>query len=399
MTPRLSTQVGIIGAGPAGLVAAHVLLRSGIDCCVVERNTREQVEQRARAGLREHRVADYLRGHGLPCGRSTSGAADFVCEDQRIRVSYRELSGGFTRWVHPQQLLVRDLLTALDTVDRSPRFGCAALAISAPLERPVIECADLDLACDFVLACDGSGGPSARLFAAAGLPPTTRRHRCDWLTVLADVERPVDGAVYALHRDGFAGLMPRAGTTARLYLQIPAGGPLESWRERDIRDRFARRMGTTAPLLPALREIAEVGVVRMRSSSLPVARLGKLLVAGDAAHLLTPTGAKGMNLAIADAADAAHSLISWYHHGDPGDLAGYSARRVEDARLTQEFSGWMLDLLHVPSGPEVLSGKRETIESIAVPGPAGEAFAHRYAGSGAGADNRVPLPEVGVHSA
>ncbi|GAA4667252.1 MULTISPECIES: FAD-dependent monooxygenase [Amycolatopsis] len=395
MTRRISTQVGIIGAGPAGLVAAHVLLRAGIDVCVVEKATPDELERRPRAGLLEHRVVRYLREHGLADRLTTEGSrrgwCDFSCAGTRVRVDYAALSGGAAHWVYPQQFLVRDLLTGLE-----PHFASPALGLRDVVTAPVVECPGLEIACEFVLACDGPRGVGGAALTATGARPSASRYPYDWLTVLATVDSPVAGVTYGIHPRGFAGMMPRAGHTARLYLQTAVGEHPESWSERRVRTEFAHRMADTASLLPSIESIDEVGMLRMRSSVLTPVRHGRLLVAGDAAHVLTPSGAKGMNLAIADAADAAHSLIRWFHDGDRTAVTGYAARRERDAWLTQEFSDWLLHLLHVPphdaTDPDFrLRLKLERVASLSRPGPSATAFAHRYAGSGRHPDVREPL--------
>ncbi|WP_320784285.1 FAD-dependent monooxygenase [Streptomyces sp. CRN 30] len=398
MTLRLSAQVGIVGAGPAGLVAACVLARAGVDVCLLEKETREAVERRARAGLVEHRVAEYLDGRRLADGLRTHGVrhgwCDMVCEGERLRVDYAALSGGFGHWVYPQQALVRDLVTRSEAAGCRPRFGRAVHAVTDVADRPRLVGEGLEVRCDYVLCCDGPHSLAERL-----APGTARgfRYPYDWLTALVEVDRPVEGVVYVVHPDGFAGLMPRTGHRARLYLQVPCADRADHWNPERVRSAFRSRSGPVADGLPALGAVLETGVLRMRGMVRDRAEAGRVLFAGDAAHVLTPSGAKGLNLAVADAADAAHSLIDRIRHGSGAALAGYARRRAAEAWQVQEFSDRLLTLLHLPepagSDPRFpLRLRRERMGHLGRPGPQAAAFAHWYAGSGRAPDPRGPVP-------
>lgn len=397
MTVRLSTQVGIVGAGPAGLVAALALSRAGVAVCLVEKDRREQVEQRARAGLVEQRVADYLvgqrMGEGLLRDGVRHGWCDMVCQGERLRVDYGALSGGFTHWVYPQQFLVRDLIAQLEAVGCLPQFGRAVRTVADIKDRPRLVGEGFEVACDFVLCCDGPH-TLAENFAPA--TASSFRYPYDWLTALVEVDRPVEGVLYVVGAAGFAGLMPRAGHQARLYLQVPCEEPLDRYSGRSIRQEFLSRAGCAAEDLPAVGEVLDAGMLRMRGMVRHQARWGRVLLAGDAAHVLTPSGAKGLNLAVADAADAVRSLIAWFHQGTDQPLSGYARRRAGEAWQVQEFSDELLNLLHLPDGagadaPFLLRLRQERMRRLTLPGPHASAFAHWYAGSGRETDPRGPL--------
>ncbi|MGP2440792.1 FAD-dependent monooxygenase [Streptomyces sp. JW3] len=402
MTLRVSAQVGIVGAGPAGLVAAAVLARAGVDVCLLERDSRQDVEARARAGLIEHRVAEYLQDHGLAAGMLADGVrhgwCDMVCEGRRTRIDYGALSGGFTHRIYPQQALVRDLIAQAQAAGCPPRFGRPVRAVTDIAGRPRLIGDGLEVVCDYVLCCDGPHTLAERL-----APGTARafRYPYDWLTALVAVDRPVEAVLYAVHADGFAGLMPRTGDRARLYLQVPREDRAGRWSPDAIRAALRTRTGAVADELPPVREILDVGMLRMRGMVRDRARLGRVLLAGDAAHVLTPSGAKGLNLAVADAADAARGLLTRLRDGSGADLAGYARRRTTEAWQTQEFSDRLLTLLHLPeaAGPDprfLLRLRRERMRHLGRPGPRGAAFAHWYAGSGRDPDPRGP---VGVRRA
>ncbi|MEU9236149.1 FAD-dependent monooxygenase [Streptomyces subrutilus] len=398
MTRRVTTQVAIVGAGPAGLVAALVLSRAGVGAVLVEKEARAVIEQRPRAALVEHRVVEFLRREGLAGGLLARGFqhgwCDMVIGGETWRIDYGSLSGGFGHWVYPQQYLAADFLTQLDALGCESFFGETVHTLEDIGCRPRIRCRDLEVVCDFVLCCDGPNS-----LAAAAMPAHRGagfRYPYDWLTAQVHVDRPVEAVVYAVHVGGFAGLMPRGGDQARLYLQVPPGGGLQPWNAHQVRREFAARTGGSAAVLPTISEVIETDVLRMHGRVNSAMRQGRMLVAGDAAHVLTPSGAKGLNLAIADAADAAQSLIRWYRDGEDDGLSGYSRRRVREAWQVQEFSDQLLHLLHLPPvvGKEAgfhLRLRAERAERLSKPGAQAAAFAHLYAGSGQGSDPRGPI--------
>lgn len=416
---RVRTQIAIVGAGPAGLVLANVLLRAGVDAVLVERRSRADVERRARAGLVEHRVVEYLRAHGLAdrllADGTRHGWCDFLCTGRLLRFDYAAQSGGVRHWVYPQQLLVRDLVATLCAAGRPPEFSRPAVRVDAAADgsgSARVECAGLDIDCDYVVGCDGPHGVSAHALPPEAAPrgDLDERYPYDWLTLLAEVDRVVPGVVYAVHEDGFAGVMPRTSRIARLYLEIPAGDAAARWTAARVHERLRTRLsGSARPgpgpgcrgtgraaAVPRLGRIVETGVLRMRSTVRQRFQHGRLFLAGDAAHVLTPSGAKGMNLAVADAADLADALIRCYRDGDEAYLAGYTSRRLPEVLRTRDLAAGFLDLLH-PRGRQpadrraALAARLARITELAQPGAAGAAFAHWYVG--AGPDLPVPNPE------
>ncbi|MFB7053045.1 FAD-dependent monooxygenase [Streptomyces vinaceus] len=398
--PRRHVEVAIVGAGPAGLVLANVLHRAGVAVEVRERASRAEVEQQARAGLIEHRVVEYLREHGLADRLLAEGGrhewCEFVCLGERVRIPYGDLSGGAGHWVYPQQLLVRDLIASYEQSGGAVRFDCPVLDVDTSGPRPLVRCADEVLEADYVVGCDGPRSTVAQAFPADAAGAVERRYPYDWLTVLAEVDRPVDGIRYALHEAGFAGMMPRTPRLARFYLQVPPEADLSDWTEARIREQLSLRLQLAAGD-PELGAVTEVGMLRLRGRVREHVRAGRLLLAGDAAHVLTPSGAKGLNLAVADVADLAETLLRCHRDADghEGALADYDRRRHHAAWTTQEFSDRLLDLLHLPSGDPAESAfglrlRRERVSHLAAPGPEGEAFARAYAG--AGHLHRTPAP-------
>ena len=392
---RLSTQVAIVGAGPAGLFLANVLGQGGVDCVVVERESREQVEQRARAGLLEHRVVELLRAHGLAerlvAEGTRHGWCDFRCAGRTVRVDYGAASGGYRHWVYPQQFLVRDLVAALESVGRTPLFGQRALGIDGlASDQPRVACDGVEIECDYVVGCDGSQGVSRGALASVPRPFVSCQYPYNWLAVLAEVDRPAEGVLYTINSTGFAAMMPRTRHVSRFYLQCSPRDGQQDWPEERVRQTLESRLGDgpeeDRDRIPALGRVLERNVLTMRSSVARSFGHGRLLLAGDAAHLLTPAGAKGMNLAIADAAYLGRALVAACRDGDRYELDGYTDRRLPDARRAQGFSDWLLQLLHlsqdeVPDAARALSARLVMIEGLARPGAQAAEFAHRYVGS------------------
>ncbi|MDT0267212.1 4-hydroxybenzoate 3-monooxygenase [Streptomyces sp. DSM 44915] len=394
MRSRRRTQVGIVGAGPAGLALANALTRQGVDCVVLERASRVRVEGRQRAGLVEDRTVRWLRSQGLADRLLVEATrhdwCDFRCLGHTVRVDYGAYSGGRQHYVYPQQSLVRDLVATLEKAGSPPFFSHTVRAVTNITGRRArLECEEgMEIECDYVVGCDGFRGISRAALPATGHRVHNRRYPYDWLTVLAEVDRPAEGVRYAVHRAGFAGMMPRGPRLSRFYLQCPPGEPVTAWPARRIVAELRTRLADGDPAgVPAIGALPEVRMLRMHSSVLTPLRHGRLLLAGDAAHVLTPSGAKGMNLAIADAAAAADALVARLRDGDEGPLAGYSAARLADVRRVLGFSEWLLALLHLPADPAAdpakeLAERLATVRRLATPGARARAFAHRYVGSG-----------------
>ncbi|RKN45598.1 FAD-dependent monooxygenase [Streptomyces hoynatensis] len=390
-------EVAVAGAGPAGLVLANVLRRAGIEVAVWERFSAAHLERRARAGLLEHRIAGYLRAQGLATGLDARGSrhgwCEFACLGRLVRVDYRALTGGAGHWVYPQQELVGDLLAELARAGgparlESPVLGVGRDGTGRPVLRVAEGGAERTYGCEYLVGCDGAHGIVAECFPPQARRVVRRRYPYDWLTVLAEVSRPVEGVRYALHESGFAGMMPRAGTVGRLYLQVPPEDDPARWPAERVQAELAARL-RPAPGDPRVLRLLETGVVRLHARVRGRLRHGRVFLAGDAAHLLTPSGAKGLNLAVADAADLADALIRALRRGDPSALDGYEARRLRETWRMQEFSDRLLGLLHLPR-EAAEPAEREFglrlrlahLRGLAEPGPRAVDFARDYAGAG-----------------
>ncbi|MEV4613103.1 4-hydroxybenzoate 3-monooxygenase [Kitasatospora sp. NPDC049258] len=385
----------ILGAGPAGLTLGNLLHASGIDCVVLERATRPQVQARSRAGFLAANTVRILERHGLAEGLRLRGREHATCEfrteDGRFRLDYGSLGRGERHTVHPQHELVTDLLTHY--LDRGGRayFGTEALTVrDADGTRPTVTVREADgrtgtWRSRYVAGCDGRHGAARR-----SIPPgAVRRHHLDhglsWLGLLAEAPPSLDAVAYAVHRRGFAGHMARTPEVTRYYLQCERGTSPDAWSEDRIWDELALRM-RAAEYGPLRRgRIAHRAVVDLASDVLEPLRHGALLLAGDAASLLSPSAAKGANLAVLEAELLAGALIDDLRHGRPEGLAGYSARCLAHIWRAQEFSQWMLRLLHGAPGPADESSfhdalRRSRLASLATSRSCQDWFAEHYVG-------------------
>jgi p-hydroxybenzoate 3-monooxygenase len=384
-------RVGIVGAGPAGLLLASLLHEAGIESVVYERHSRAHVESRARAGVLEHRTVETLRRHGL-AGRMLReglphGACVFLCESRRLRLDYGGLSGA-RHWIYPQQLLVRDLIDHLAAAPGvTLRFGTPVSGVADGAAgdgaRPAVCWDGGRERFDAIAGCDGHHSAVRRSLPAGLMTEVAREYPYGWLAVLAEIDRPVDEVVYAIGARGFAGLMPRSAHVGRFYLQCDRHDTPAAWPPERVRHELGLRLGDAHGLLPTLRRVTETQVMQMRSCVVQPLRHGRLFLAGDAAHVLTPSGAKGMNLAIADAAALADALTRWLRHGDPGGVDAYAARRLAEVWRVQEFSDRLLRLLHLPTDDGAnpafeLRLRQSALDRLAEGGPYAVDFARQY---------------------
>ncbi|MDH6579253.1 p-hydroxybenzoate 3-monooxygenase [Kitasatospora sp. MAP5-34] len=365
---RIRAQVGIIGAGPAGLALANSLEQLGISTVVLEKYSRAHVESRARAGLIEHRTVAFLDSLGLSGRLRAEGVPHASCEfryrGESFSIPYGELAGGYEHYVYPQQFLVRDLADAY--LERGGRLYFSHPVTGVDVDSAVISAqsaadgAELVVECDFVAGCDGFHGVSRQAVPAERLGAFSKRYEFGWLAVLAQAPPSTKEIVYALHEDGFAGHMLRTPTVSRYYLQCPVGDSADNWSDARIWEALERRLAVPGWEL-STGPVIEKAVLDMRSYVAERMDHRKLFLVGDSAHIITPAGGKGMNLAIADAQELAAGLRAHYADGESGRLAGYSATCLSRVWQAQEFSHWMLQLLHAP---EPGSGEREFMHRL-----------------------------------
>lgn len=351
----MRTTVGIVGAGPAGLLLARLLHNAGIDSVVLESRDRAYVEQRQRAGILEQGTVDVLRAAGVGGRMDREGLRHDGIElrfaRRRRRIDFPELTGGSSVMVYAQTEVCKDLI-ALQLEEGGPLlFEAEALAVEdAATERPRIrfrhEGREDVLECDYVVGCDGFWGVS-RKAVPAGLSRTFERvYPFAWLGVLADVPPSHDELVYARHERGFALLSMRSPAVSRLYLQVPAGTDAGEWSDDGIWDELERRFETADDWALARGPITSKSVTPMRSYVHEPMRHGRLFLAGDAAHIVPPTGAKGLNLAVGDVVTFARALTHRRETGSSDRLDAYSETCLRRVWQAERFSYEMTTLLH-----------------------------------------------------
>jgi p-hydroxybenzoate 3-monooxygenase len=345
------TQVGIIGAGPAGLMLSHLLHRQGIESVVLETRSRDYVERRIRAGVLEQGSVDLLTASGVGDRMTREGLAHdgiklrFGGEEHRI--DFRQLTGkGIT--VYGQQEVVKDLIKQRLADGGEISFNAEATAIEGVEDdHPRItyyrngEQASVD--CDFVAGCDGSHGIARTALGTNATTTYERTYPFAWLGILAKTPPASDELIYAYHERGFALHSMRSPEISRLYLQLDAEEMMDAWPAARIWDELRLRLAQPA-LQPG--EIIEDGITPMRSMVIEPMQRGRLFLAGDAAHIVPATGAKGMNLALADVRVLAEALRAWYRSKSRDLLVRYSDVCLRRVWRAEHFSAWMTALLH-----------------------------------------------------
>jgi p-hydroxybenzoate 3-monooxygenase len=347
------TQVAIVGAGPAGLVLSQLLHLQGVESVVLERRDREYVEQRVRAGALEHGTAETLREAGVGARMDTEGmphdGTELRFEHARHRIDFHALTGrGIT--VYGQQQVVRDVIDARLAAGGDVRFEVADIALH-DLESDrarvtfVEDGAAQSLECDYVIGADGSHGVSAGYLAT---PTTyTRKYPFAWLGILAEAPPSSAELIYARHENGFALHSMRSPEITRMYLQVAATDPLDAWPDERIWAELHTRLATDDGFALVEGPLLDKGITPMRSSVTTPMQHGRLFLAGDAAHIVPPTGAKGMNLAVADVRVLAHALAGYYADGHTDLLAAYTETALRRIWRATHFSWWMTTMLHV----------------------------------------------------
>ena len=355
---RSRTQVGIVGAGPAGLTLAHLLHRAGIESVVLEARSREYVEHRVRAGVLEQGTVDLLEQAGAGSRMRRDGIVhhgiELQFDGERHRIPLSDLAGGQTIVIYGQTEVVKDLIDLRTGGGLPLHFEVADVIVHGfDSERPSIrfvhEGEQHELECDVIAGCDGFHGV-CRPAIASVLRTFEREYPFGWLGILAAVAPSSDELVYAHNERGFALLSLRSPELSRLYVQCRPDENVDEWPDERIWAELQLRLGLPGWTL-AEGPILEKGVTGMRSFVAEPMQHGRLFLAGDAAHIVPPTGAKGLNLAISDVAALASALVEWYASGSREALEGYSATCLRRVWRAEHFSYWMTSMLHrAPDG-------------------------------------------------
>ncbi len=350
----MRTQVGIVGAGPAGLLLSHLLHLAGIESVVVEARSRAYVEERIRAGVLEDWVARLLVEAGLGERLRREGLVhhgiELKFEGGRHRIDFADLTGKAVT-VYGQHEVVRDLIKARLAAGASIAFEAADVAVhDLDSPRPRItyraEGRDETLDCDFVAGCDGFHGICRPAIPEGVLRLYDRIYPFAWLGILANAPPSAEELIYAHHADGFGLLSMRSPEVSRLYLQCAPDEDIANWPDERIWAELQRRLAGGEGWNLTEGPVTQKGITAMRSFVAEPMRHGRLFLAGDSAHIVPPTGAKGMNLAIADVTVLSRALEAFYGGRGTDALDAYSDTCLRRIWKVQRFSWWMTSLLH-----------------------------------------------------
>ncbi|MET7478533.1 4-hydroxybenzoate 3-monooxygenase [Streptomyces sp. NPDC005648] len=351
----MRTTVGIIGAGPAGLLLARLLHNAGIDSVVLESRDRSYVEHRQRAGILEQGTVDVLRAAGAAERMDREGlrhdGIELRYEKKRHRVDFPGLTGGRSVMVYAQTEVCKDLI-ALQLKEGGPLlFEAEALEVlGAETDNPSVrfrhEGREEVLECEYVVGCDGFWGVARKAIPAELTRVFERTYPFAWLGILADVPPSHDELVYARHDRGFALLSMRSPSVSRLYLQVPEGTDAQAWGDEEIWDELERRFETEDGWKLERGTITQKSVTPMRSHVHEPMRHGRLFLAGDAAHIVPPTGAKGLNLAVGDVVTFARAVTHRKETGSAELLDAYSETCLRRVWQAERFSYDMTTMLH-----------------------------------------------------
>ncbi|WP_106195971.1 4-hydroxybenzoate 3-monooxygenase [Umezawaea tangerina] len=384
--------VVVVGAGPAGLMVANLLRRADVPCVVLERGTREYIETRPRAGMLEDRSVRMLEQHGLAdrllTQSDTHSACEFRVNGEAHELNYSDLSEGKLHYVYPQQEVVKDLVAQYLASGGDIRFEVTDVELHDVLDdKPSVSWTAKDgnrhrLDCSFIAGCDGFHGVTRKSIPEGAVEEFTHQHGIGWLSILAEAPPSTEKVIYALHDDGFAGHMLRSPTVSRFYLQVPVGENVDNWPDEKVWAELKKRLAlrdsdwslTTGPII-------EKRVLDMRSHVVEPMRYGRLYLLGDAAHIITPMGGKGMNLALNDAEVFADAIVSYYDHKSTTGLDDYSAICLRRVWRAQEFSQWMVDLIHRNEQPFMSRLGHARLQHLIESPAAAAAFAQDYVGA------------------
>jgi p-hydroxybenzoate 3-monooxygenase len=384
------TQVGIVGAGPAGLVLAHLLHLEGIESVVLEARDREYVQQRVRAGVLEQNTVDLLRAAGVAERLDREGIVHHGIElrfdGEGHRIALSDLTGGRAIWIYGQQEVIKDLIGARAATGAPLHFELADVQVhDVDGDAPSITYMSKDgdrhrLDCDVVAGCDGFHGVCRPAMGAGRLTIAEREYPFGWLGILAEVAPSTDELIYAYHDRGFAMHSLRSPTLSRLYLQVDPHDDIANWPDDRIWEELHRRLAAAGWTLTE-GPIVEKGITPMRSFVAAPMRRGRLFLAGDAAHIVPPTGAKGLNLAVNDVRVLAEALASWYRNGSTTGLDDYSDTCLQRVWRVQDFSTYMTTLLHRLGGDDFDAGlQRARLRYVTTSEAAARSLAENYVG-------------------
>ena len=347
----MRTQIGIVGAGPAGLMLSHLLHLEGIESIVLEARSRDYVESRVRAGVLEQTTVDLLVQAGVGERLKREGLVHrgifLSFNGRRHHIDMTELTGGRAITVYAQHEVIKDLVQARLAAGGQILFDVPEVSVhDFATERPKIRFPGQEMDCDFIAGCDGYHGVCRPSVASGVLTNFERHYPFGWLGILAEAAPSSEELVYTYHERGFALFSMRSPTVTRLYLQCAPDEDIAQWSDERIWNEMMARFTTRDGWAPNRGPVLQKGVTDMRSFVVEPMQYGRLFLAGDAAHIVPPTGAKGLNLAMADVAILARALAQFYKTGRRDLLDRYSETCLRRIWKVQRFSWWMTSMLH-----------------------------------------------------
>jgi p-hydroxybenzoate 3-monooxygenase len=388
----MRTQVAIIGAGPAGLLLGALLGKAGIGNVIVERSSATHVLSRIRAGVLEQGTVDLLRSVGCATRLDAEGliheGIDLAFDDSLHRVDLKQHSGGRVVTVYGQTEVTRDLMDARSASGHSTIYEAADVALHGIDASPYVtfrsDGVDVRLDCDFIAGCDGFHGVSRQSLPAAALRVFERVYPFGWLGLMADLPPVNDELIYARHSRGFALCSMRSPARSRYYVQVDASEHAEDWSDDQFWDELRRRLPEATAARVTTGPSIEKSVAALRSFVAEPMRFGQLFLCGDAAHIVPPTGAKGLNLAASDVHYLFDALREFYEEKSAAGLDAYSTRALARVWKAERFSWWMTSILHrFPDQGEF--GERLQLSEL-------DYLTHSEAAMSALAENYVGLP-------
>ena len=386
----MRTQVAIIGAGPAGLLLGHLLRAEGIDCVVIERQTPDYVLSRIRAGVLEQITVNLMERLGLDARLKAQGLVEegfnLADGERLIRIDVANLTGK-TVVVYGQTEITRDLMDAAPARGLEVIYGAEDVALhdiesDAPYVTFRKDGTEIRIDARFIAGCDGFHGPSRKAIPATVGREYERVYPFGWLGILADVPPCNHELIYANHERGFALASMRSHTRSRYYVDVPLTEKIEDWSDDRVWDELAVRLGPDAAANMTRGPSIEKSIAPLRSYVFEPMRHGSLLLCGDSAHIVPPTGAKGLNLAASDVHYACAALSAFLRHGDADAVAGYSAKALARVWKSERFSWTLTKLMHrfPDDGPFERAMQVAELDYIASSSAAQMSIAENYVG-------------------
>ena len=386
----MNTQVCIIAAGPAGLLLGHLLRAEGIACVVLERQSPDYVLGRIRAGVLETITVDLMARLGLDARLKAEGLPhdgfNLADGERLIRIDLKALTGKQVT-VYGQTELTRDLMDAreergLEVIYEAADVALHEVAGDTPYVTYAKDGTSYQIDCRFVIGCDGFHGPSRRSIPAGVATEYEREYPFGWLGILADVPPCNHELIYANHERGFALASMRSETRSRYYVDVPLTEKVEDWPDERIWDELAIRLGPEAAANITRGPALEKSIAPLRSYVFAPMRHGSLLLCGDAAHIVPPTGAKGLNLAASDVLYASEALTAWFKKGNADAIGAYSGKALARVWKSERFSWSLTRLMHrfPEDGPFERAMQVAELDYIASSVAAQTAIAENYIG-------------------